>query len=338
MHYKPPDIRSGHGVIRELAGIKGTVTAVTMEEPWRLMQESMPWAPDCVHMVTGMDLETLERLERELPACDTVVGIGGGSCCDTAKFVAWKRNCRMILVPTIVSVDAPLTDTIGVRVDNVVKYVGKIYPQELLVDYDIIRKAPPDLNRAGAGDIASIHTALYDWQLAHERNGEAFHADVAQLARDCLERLDANAKEVFNVSPRGIDTIIDLYRREVEFCACIGTSRPEEGAEHIVAYNLERLTGRHFIHGDLVALGIFVIARLQQNEPEWIEDLMLRTGLRIGCPDATVAEIRNGIESLKPFKDNAGLFFSILDVEPITPEFVDTVLAELERIRRRFLT
>ena len=41
-----------------------------------------------------------------------------------------------------------------------------------------------------------------------------------------------------------------------------------EGVEHFLFYNLERLTGRHFIHGQPVGLGIYVGSMLQENEPE----------------------------------------------------------------------
>ncbi len=329
MGYVSPQIKSGHRITRALTDLSGTVLAVTMELPWKVLQELNPWQPAHVHMVQGMDLPLVEQADRGLPECDVVVGVGGGSCMDTAKYLAWKRGCRMVLVPSIISVDAALTNTIAVRVDRMVQYVGNIYPEELLVDYDLIQRAPAELNRAGACDIASIHTALVDWAVARDRNGEAYDPEAAKQAAECLAELDRNAAEVYAVTPKGIDTVVDLFRREVELCARVGTSRPEEGSEHIVAYAIEHGTRRNFLHGDLVGLGIFLMSRLQHNDHAWAVDLMKRVGLRYRCEDASPEEVRHCLASLKTFKEESGLFYSVVDTEPITADFIDNALAAL---------
>jgi len=317
------------GVAARLRDIPGTVLVTTMDIPWSVFRSRVTWEPAHVHLVADMDRQTLERLERSLPSCDVIVGIGGGSSCDTAKYLAWKRGCRMILVPTIVSVDAPFTNMIAVRENNAVQYVGDIWPEELIIDHALIQSAPPELNRAGAADIASIHTALFDWQLAHRERGEAYHADVAEEAQACLEELDRNAEEVRNVTAKGIDTIVDLFRREVEFCARINTSRPEEGSEHLIAYNMEHLTRRHFVHGDLVALGIFLMTRLQENRHAWAADLMDRLGLRYRVPEVTRQEVVQCLATLKTFTNEKGFFFSVVDTAEITQTFIEACAAAL---------
>jgi dTDP-4-amino-4,6-dideoxygalactose transaminase len=96
-----------------LAGI-GRYTICTNDPPWSSVAARVA-PPTRVIEVKSMELGHLESLIAEEPDSETVVGLGGGSAIDTAKFIAWKTGKRLIQIPSITSVDAGFTDAIGVR-------------------------------------------------------------------------------------------------------------------------------------------------------------------------------------------------------------------------------
>ncbi|MGC8739019.1 MAG: iron-containing alcohol dehydrogenase [Candidatus Hydrogenedens sp.] len=325
-------ISRGNNVLEKLSELRGKTLVVSMDIPWKGVQKYISWEPTEIIWAQEMGLNIIENLEKKLADFDWVVGIGGGVSCDLAKYIAWKRNIPLVLVPTIVSVDAPFTPSIAIREDNVVRYIGNIIPNHIFVDYRIIQDAPPHLNRAGVADLLSIHTALWDWKCSAENNNEKYDAQIAHEAEECLIEIDKMAEEIYNVTPQGIDTIVNLYCKEVELCNTFGNARPEEGSEHIVAYHVEYLTKRQFLHGDLVGMGIFCMSRLQENKVEWITNLLKRCGVKFQVDGLSKDEILQTLLGLKKFKDDTGLFYSVIDVKTITNEFANNILNELNLI------
>ncbi len=326
----PPEIprRYGHGLLGSLLPPDERWLVVTMPEPWALASRQFSRPPAALHMVTTMTEEAVEAQTRELPAVEGVLGIGGGSCMDFAKYVAWQRSLPLVLAPSIVSVDACLTDAVAVRREGRVHYMGEAYPREVVVDFDLVCAAPPELNRAGAGDILSIHTALCDWSLAHEHNGEPYDAGLAAESRALLDRLAEKSEEVRNATPEGVRTLTELFWAEVRLCQRAGSSRPEEGSEHFWAYNLEFLTRRSFLHGDLIALGILLMSGLQENDVAGAKERIEAVGLR-HTPEALGLSREAVRESLLTARDYAvsdQLNFSILNVREITPQLADRLI------------
>jgi glycerol dehydrogenase-like iron-containing ADH family enzyme len=100
-----------------------------------------------------------------------------------------------------------------------------------------------------------------------------------------------------------------------------------EGVDHFVFYNLERITGRHFIHGQPVGLGIVAGSVLQENEPEAMAAAIARAGVDIR-PEAmgvTWDDVGEALRTLRTYVRDVGLWFSVADVVPATEEHVARV-------------
>jgi len=249
----------------------GAYTAVVNDPPWSHLARSVP-RPAHLVVAANMDIEHLDPLVAPIArtGSEVVVGIGGGTALDTAKYVAWKCDLPLVQIPTITSVDAGFTDAIGVRVDGNVQYVGTVIPQQVVLDLELIGSAPKRLNRAGIGDILSCHTGLHDWRAAVAAGHPPEWDDaLAALGAGLLVELDDALDDIAAVNPAGIRFLADAYRRIGAACADAGHSRFEEGSEHFWAYAYEHRTGAHHVHGELIACATVALAHVQGNDAEF---------------------------------------------------------------------
>ena len=141
---------------------------VTMADLWPRFGERFggrvtPWLVDTI------DGDELEAALARIPESASVAGLGGGQAIDVAKFIAWRRRVPLFQFPTAMTVDAPFGHRSGLRFGGHVRYVGWAVPEAVYVDFDVIRSAPPGLNRSGICEILCFHTAHADWRLARDR-------------------------------------------------------------------------------------------------------------------------------------------------------------------------
>ena len=326
----------GRGLVGELPAIAHPpYLVVTMDDLWpRFSGELDTDGLGAVHLVRTLDVGELESIVGELPPVASVIGLGGGQAIDVAKYIAWSRRLPLFQVPTAMTVNAPFGHRAGLRHDGHVRYLGWAVPEAVYVDIDVVQSAPSALNRAGVGDILCYHTAHADWRLARDLGREEprwpYDQVLVDAAREQLEAVLAALDDIRHVTERGIRTLMLAHRwGGAAFHNAGWNPRHIEGMEHFLFYNLERLTGRHFIHGQPVGLGVFAGSVLQDNEPERMLAALLQAGVDIR-PEAMGVTWDQVTEALRSLADNAraaGLWFTAAEVRP----FDDVLIARIRR-------
>ena len=305
---------------------------VTMADLWPRFRDAFDDGLAAVHLVETLEVDELETVVDALPQARSVIGLGGGQAIDVAKFIAWRRLLPLFQVPTAMTVNAPFGHRSGLRRDGIVRYLGYAIPEAVYVDFDVIRSAPPGLNRAGVGDILCYRTAHLDWRLMRDlgRTEPQWPYDEA-LVGQAKERLDAvlgALDDIHDVTEHGIRTLMGAHRwGGTTFHDSGWNPRHIEGVEHFFFYALEKRTGRHYIHGQPVGLGIVVGTVMHDSGAEEMTAALHRAGVDIR-PEAmgdTWDDAEAAMRSLGTFVREAGLWSSIADVRQVDDGVVRTV-------------
>ncbi len=326
---KRPDLRVGRGLLAdEIAALAGSYTLVSQPEALANVPDSVVARARTTLMASSLEEADLERMAASLESVEHVVGIGGGVVMDTAKFLAWRTGTQLVLAPSIISVDASVTNTIAIRRNGTVEYDGFIVAGPIIADLELMATAPPRLNRAGVGDLLSIQTGRFDWALGAQAGKIDFDVEVDEAAAAVLERLYAQADPVAAVTFGALEHIMRAYVEVNALLLTVGHSGPEEGSEHYFGYAAEAHTGRSFVHGELVGLGTVLMSGLQDNEQARAAAFLDRCGVewrphQIGLDHATLEQV---ILELPRFVRAAGLPHSIIDEARIDADSVAELL------------
>jgi 6-phospho-beta-glucosidase len=328
---KAPVLHFGDRLLETARPPEDDVALITMEEPWELARDRLGLKPKAIAFVRELDWFKLEALERALPEASAIVGLGGGTPTDAAKYVAWRRHLPVDLFPSITSVDAAVTKSIAARSGGHVTYIGYIVPRQVYVDTKLIAAAPPRLNRSGVGDILCAHTALWDWKLAHDSRGERYDPAAVEAMQHWLERILSGAGGIRDVTPDGIRLVMQAFEDISLICRRFGSSRPQEASDHTFAYNAEFQTRKPFLHGELVGLGTYVMASLQENNPAYLLEAYQQTGLQWQPHDIglTRDEFVRTLRTLNAYQKNFGRRYSILDERKVSEVFIESMASGL---------
>ena len=329
------ELRIGNNSSKNIGKEIGKFVVSTMEIPWGIIKNELGKSPEKLINVTSVELSWIEKQIEDLPDFDTIVGIGGGMAIDVAKYISWKLNKRLVSIPTILSVDAFTTPAAGVRNNHDVEYLGAATPNPLIIDYNILRTAPKELNIAGVGDLFSIHTASFDWSYANskEKSEYPFSDKAIEGGEKILEFIYDNIGSIRENNNNGLRAIVEAYISLNTICLPLDHFRIEEGSEHYLFYELEERLKRPFIHGNIIGLGIYLLSRLQNNDPKFITQMMNDSGL-VYHPNSMNIEKKDLVDSLlnlKKFVESKDkLWFTVIDDSDINIEWINENISGLK--------
>lgn len=318
----------GRGLLARHLERVDSYVAVAHPEPWEVLAPTLPHAPALVIDAGDLTPQHLEYLVETIPTVSAIVGIGGGSAMDTAKWIHWRRSIPLVQVPSLPSVNACFTRMTALRDAGGVRYEGDSVPDAVLVDFDLMAAAPKALVRGGIGDVLSCHTARHDWSLAAAAGkGYAWDEHAAAMSLAYLDELESLAPQLAAGTDEGVRRLMECHRDIGWRCHDLQHARFEEGSEHFFAYTFEEVTGRTIMHGELVTMGVLIMSAIQGNDPgrpRRIADLaQMRTDpAELGV---TWEEIEASMRRLPSFVEEQDLWWSAANGLVVTDDTLDIV-------------
>ena len=274
---------------------KRPILLITSTPAWNAVKEYLHLTIDSQPEPTKATTPHWDDLITPQPEYSEVVyAVGGGLVADAGKYIAYRLGLPLVVLPTVLSVDAFFTAAAGIRENGTVKYIDTRPADQVVIDFEIIAAAPPQLRAAGITDVLSILTGSWDWQFADQRGlnpeGMELIPWVYENAQSILQGVLDCAEAAGRGDHAGLKQLLDCLCMEVQLCNQIGHARPEEGSEHYFAYCAEQFTGPAWPHANLLGPGILQMAKLQGQETQAVESAMQACHIPLDRISADVVE------------------------------------------------
>lgn len=235
--------------------------------------------------------------------CDLIIGIGGGKTHDTAKAAAYIAGCPVVIVPTIASTDAPCSALSVIYTDDGVfdRYLFlPASPNVVLVDTEIVSKAPARLLVAGMGDALATYFEARACQRSNATNCVGGNTTLAAmaLARLCYSTLMADGRKAAVAAKAGACTrALENIVEANTYLSGVGFESGGLAGAHAIHNGLTAIPETHQLyHGEKVAFGTLVQLVLEDEASEQIQEV-IHFCTDIGLP-TTLADL--GIPEIKP--------------------------------------
>jgi glycerol dehydrogenase len=294
---------------------------------------------ECSKIEISRIKEKLETLNSEI-----IIGVGGGKTLDTAKAVGYHSEIPVVIVPTIASTDAPCSALSVLYTEDGIFDEYLVLPNNpniVLMDTDIISKAPARLLVSGMGDaMATYFEARACAQSGSTTMGGGLPTNAAlTLAKLCYDTLIqegylAHSAALAKVSTKSLENIVEANT----YLSGVGFESGGLAAAHAIHNGLTLLEDcHHLYHGEKVAFGTLVQLILENAPQEELFEVLnfcTTVGLPTNLEDMGVKEIDEALlmevakASCAPGETIHNMPFQV------TPEMVFAAILTADKIGR----
>ena len=209
---------------------------------------------------TDEEVKRIEHSARKFKV-DFVIGVGGGMALDISKLTSYRYGSYFVSIPTLPSHDGIASPVASINVSGTRMSLNASMPVGIIVDIEVIKKAPVRFIYSGVMDLLSNISAIKDWQLSYEKGYEVRYNGFSRAiayssAENILSYDDSNvySEEFLTVLLNGL--VLSGIAMEIA-----GSSRPASGAEHNFSHAYDFLYPENtLLHGEKVGIGHLLIS------------------------------------------------------------------------------
>ncbi|NLJ94379.1 MAG: sn-glycerol-1-phosphate dehydrogenase, partial [Clostridiaceae bacterium] len=159
-------------------------------------------------------------------SCDGILAVGSGVINDLAKVLASISERPLVTLATAASMDGYASNNASMIQNNLKVSLYYECADVVIADTRILAASPPDLLRAGLGDMLAKYTSICEWRISHLVTGEYYCENVADLVRHSLKRILDLADDLLTGDLQAVEEVfLGLYKTGLAM-GYAGISRP----------------------------------------------------------------------------------------------------------------
>lgn len=226
-----------------------------------------------------LDYRSVESLAKDLASTGVgmIVGIGGGFINDLAKYVGSRISAYVALIPTTISTNSLISPFSVFREGDRINAYASSQPDLILIDLELISKAPRRHIAAGYADTLAKYTALHDWRLASWFSDINYSESLDRIASKALRILVRESEYISRLERGSVEELLYSQLIDGYLMQKASTTRIVAGSEHLIALALTILS-KEGLHGEYVSLGIIAASYIQQRSWRRVRRLLRAMG------------------------------------------------------------